>query len=91
MKSLWALIPNHCWLRRHHTLFTCWGKLGTPGRIQLDGPTTVLGAIASAGGHQIGGNLRQVVVFRRAEDWRIISTMLDVQGASTGQTSHADR
>ncbi|KAA1259630.1 Polysaccharide biosynthesis/export protein [Rubripirellula obstinata] len=61
------------------------GQVGTPGRIQLDAPTTVLGAIASAGGNQVGGNLRQVVVFRRAEDWRIISTMLDLQGAMLGK------
>jgi polysaccharide export outer membrane protein len=61
------------------------GEVVTPNRIQLDGPTTVLGAIAAAGGHQPGGNLRQVVVFRRAEDWRLISTMLDLQGAVYGK------
>ncbi|TWU51883.1 polysaccharide biosynthesis/export family protein [Rubripirellula reticaptiva] len=61
------------------------GQVNQPGRIQLDAPTTVLGAIASAGGHQIGGNLRQVVVFRRAEDWRLISTVLDLQGAMLGK------
>lgn len=61
------------------------GQVNQPGRVQLDGPTTVLGAIASAGGHQTGGNLRQVVVFRRAEDWRLISTMLDLQGAVYGK------
>lgn len=61
------------------------GQVATPGRIQLDGPTTVLGAIASAGGHEIGGNMRQVVVFRRAEDWRMITTVLDLQGAILGK------
>ncbi len=61
------------------------GEVGNPSRVQLDGPTTVLGAIASAGGHQPTGNLRQVVVFRRAEDWRLISTMLDLQGAIYGK------
>ncbi len=61
------------------------GQVGNPNRIQLDGPTTVLGAIAAAGGHLPSGNLRQVVIFRRAEDWRMISTMLDLQGAIYGK------
>lgn len=61
------------------------GQVEEPGRIQLEGPTTVLGAIASAGGHRIGGNLRQIVVFRRADDWRLITTVLDLQGAIYGK------
>lgn len=61
------------------------GEVRTPNRILLDGPTTALGAIASAGGQLPGANLRQVVVFRRAEDWRLISTMLDLQGAVYGK------
>lgn len=61
------------------------GQVASPGRIQLQGPTTVLGAIASAGGHVADGNMRQVVVLRRAEDWRLISTMLDLQGAVYGR------
>ncbi len=61
------------------------GEVATPNRIQLEGPTTVLGAIAQAGGHLPGGNMRQVVVLRRAEDWRLISTMLDLQGAVFGK------
>lgn len=61
------------------------GEVGNPGQIQLTGPTTVIGAIASAGGHNVGANLRQVVIFRRAEDWRMISTMLDLRGALLGK------
>ncbi len=61
------------------------GQVATPNRVQLDGPTTVLGAIAAAGGHLPGGNLRQVVILRRAEDWRLIATMLDLQGAVYGK------
>ncbi|KAA5547357.1 sugar ABC transporter substrate-binding protein [Roseiconus nitratireducens] len=61
------------------------GQVRSPNRIQLDGPTTVLGAIARAGGHLPGGNMRQVVIFRRAEDWRLVSTMLDLQGAVLGK------
>ncbi|MFG0255430.1 MAG: polysaccharide biosynthesis/export family protein, partial [Rhodopirellula sp. JB053] len=61
------------------------GQVGQPGRQELTAPTTVLGAIAAAGGHLPGGNLRQVVIFRRAEDWRLISTMLDLNGAIRGK------
>lgn len=61
------------------------GEVATPSRVQLEGPTTVLGAIASAGGNLVGSNMRQVVIFRRAEDWRLISTMLDLQGAIYGK------
>ena len=61
------------------------GLVGEPGQIQMQAPTTVLGAIASAGGAQVGANLRQVVIFRRAEDWRLISTMLDLRGAVYGK------
>jgi polysaccharide export outer membrane protein len=61
------------------------GHVDAPGRVELPGPTTVLGAIASAGGHLPNGNMRQVVVLRRAEDWRLISTMLDLQGAVYGK------
>ncbi len=61
------------------------GEVAQPDRIELDGPTTVLGAIASAGGNLPGANLRQVVIFRRAEDWRLISTILDLQGAVYGK------
>ena len=61
------------------------GQVGNPSRIQLNGPTTVLGGIAQAGGNLPDGNMRQVVIFRRAEDWRLISTMLDLQGAVYGR------
>lgn len=61
------------------------GQVAVPDRIQLHGPTTVLAAIAQAGGHLPGGNMRQVMVLRRAEDWRLISTMLDLQGAVYGK------
>ncbi|MEO1614314.1 MAG: polysaccharide biosynthesis/export family protein [Planctomycetota bacterium] len=61
------------------------GQVATPNRIQLNGPTTVLGAISQAGGHLPAGNMRQVVVLRRAEDWRLVSTMLDLQGAVLGK------
>ena len=61
------------------------GEVEAPGRFEMQGPTTVLGAIALAGGRQAGANLRQVVVFRRADDWRLLSTVLDVRQAVIGK------
>jgi len=61
------------------------GEVANSNRVELTAPTTVLGGIASAGGPLPGANLRQVVVMRRAEDWRLISTMLDLQGAVYGK------
>ena len=61
------------------------GEVQTPGRFELTGPTTTMQAIALAGGWQTGANLRQVVVFRRGEDWRLMATMLDLRGALYGR------
>jgi polysaccharide biosynthesis/export protein len=58
-----------------------FGQVNRPGRFEITQPTTVTQALAMAEGLQIGGNSRQVVVFRRAEDWRMVSTMLDLRGA----------
>lgn len=61
------------------------GEVRSPGRFELTAPTTVMQAIALAGGWVNGGNLRQVVVFRRAEDWRLLATRLDIRGALYGE------
>jgi polysaccharide export outer membrane protein len=61
------------------------GEVRQPGRFTLEGPTTLTQAIAMAGGWNVGGNLRQVVCFRRADDWRLIATMLDIRGALYGK------
>lgn len=61
------------------------GQVADPQRVAVTGPTTVLSAIAAAGGHLPDGNMRQVVVLRRAEDWRLVSTMLDLQAAVYGK------
>ncbi len=61
------------------------GRVNRPGRIELTGPTTVMQAIAQAEGWQTGSNLRQVVVFRRDENWNLVATRLDLQGALNGR------
>jgi polysaccharide export outer membrane protein len=61
------------------------GEVGQAGRFELEAPTTAMQAIALAGGWRIGANLRQVVVFRRGPDWRLMATMLDLRGALYGR------
>ncbi|MBI3464408.1 MAG: polysaccharide biosynthesis/export family protein [Planctomycetes bacterium] len=60
------------------------GEVRLPGRFTLEGPTTAMQSIALAGGWIAGGNLRQVVIFRRADDWRLMATKLDIRGALYG-------
>lgn len=60
------------------------GEVRNPGRFEVPQPTTAMQAIALAGGWNNGGNLRQVVVFRRAEDWRLLATKLDIRGGLYG-------
>ena len=61
------------------------GEVRAPGRFEMLGPTTVLQALAMAGSWNVGANLSQVVVFRRGDDWRLMATMLDLQGALRGK------
>ena len=61
------------------------GEVVTPGRYELEGPTTVMQSIALAEGWNNGGNLRHIVVFRRGEDWRLMATRLDLRGAMLGK------
>lgn len=57
------------------------GEVAQPGRYELDAPTDVVQALALAGRWTPGSNLRQVVVMRRGDDWRLMATMLDLRGA----------
>ena len=57
------------------------GEVRIPGRYVLDGPTTVMQAIAMAGSWNVGANLQQVVIFRRGEDWRLLATMVNLSDA----------
>ncbi|MBN1588889.1 MAG: polysaccharide biosynthesis/export family protein [Pirellulales bacterium] len=55
------------------------GEVALPGRYELSGPTTVLQALSMAGSWNVGAYLRQVVVLRRGEDWRLMATMLNLR------------
>jgi polysaccharide export outer membrane protein len=72
-------------LRRAPRFVYVLGEVKQPGRFTLEGPTTLIGALSMAGGWNPGANLRQVVVFRRGDDWRLLATMLDVNGALYGR------
>ncbi len=61
------------------------GEVANPGRYELTGPTTVMQAIAMAGSWNVGSDLRQVVVFRRGDDWRLLATRLNVGPALHGK------
>ena len=61
------------------------GEVGTPGRFELTGPTTVLQALSMAGSWNVGANLRQIVIFRRGDDWRLMATMINLQAPLHGK------
>lgn len=77
--SLQSQAPHYCFVL---------GEVRQPGRYNMDTPTTVLGAIALAGGKTLGANLRQVVIFRRGDNWELISTLVDIRAATLGRQSH---
>ncbi len=62
------------------------GEVQQPGRYTLEAPTTVMQAISMAGSWTIGAHITQVVVFRRADDWRLIATTLDLRAALLGRS-----
>jgi polysaccharide export outer membrane protein len=60
------------------------GEVNSPGRYELSGPTTVLQSLSMAGSWRVGANLRQIVVFRRGDDWRLLATTVNLEGALLG-------
>jgi polysaccharide biosynthesis/export protein len=60
------------------------GEVNKPGRFDLTGPTTAIQAIAMAESWRVGANLRQIVVFRRGDDWRLLATVINLEGALFG-------
>lgn len=63
------------------------GEVRNPGRYNMEGPTTVMQAITTAGGWNVGANIEQIVVFRRNEEWQLVATMLDLRQAFLGRRS----
>ena len=61
------------------------GEVRTPGRYTLEGPTTLMQAVALAGSWKVGAYLKEVVVFRRDENWQLMATKLNIYGAVFGK------
>ena len=60
------------------------GEVATPGQYQLQSTTTAIQALTLAGSWNNGANLREIVVLRRTDDWRLTATKLDLRGALLG-------
>ncbi|MEN6451180.1 MAG: polysaccharide biosynthesis/export family protein [Thermoguttaceae bacterium] len=60
------------------------GEVNNPGRYELVAPTTAIQAISLAGSWRVGANLRQIVVLRRGDDWRMLATTINLQAALLG-------
>ena len=61
------------------------GEVAQPGRFELTAPTSAMQAIALAGGWNNGGNLRQIVVFRRDKNWQLMAIKLNLAGGLFGK------
>lgn len=55
------------------------GEVRLPGRYSMEGPTTLMQAIALAGSWNVGAQLNQVVVFRRDENWQLMATTVNIR------------
>lgn len=63
------------------------GAVARPDRFELVGPTTITQALTLAGGVVAArGNRRRIAIFRQAEDWRRIATLVDLAGMHTART-----
>jgi polysaccharide export outer membrane protein len=61
------------------------GEVRNPGQYGLQSPTTAIQALTLAGSWNNGANLREIVVLRRSNDWRLMATKLDLRGALLGE------
>lgn len=55
------------------------GEVVLPGRYAMEGPTTLMQAIALAGSWNVGAQLNHVVVYRRDENWQLMATRVNVR------------
>jgi polysaccharide biosynthesis/export protein len=57
------------------------GEVRLPGRYAMEGPTTLMQAIALAGSWNVGAQLNEVVVFRRDENWQLMATKVNIRSS----------
>jgi polysaccharide export outer membrane protein len=60
------------------------GEVAQPGRYTLEGPTSLMHAIAMAGSWNVGARINQVVILRRADDWSLMGTAVNIRAALNG-------
>jgi len=80
-----GLLLSPALTQRATTYVYVGGEVEKPDRYTLEGPTTVMQAIQMAGGWNNGGNLRQVVIFRRDENWCLKATKINVRAPLYGK------
>jgi polysaccharide export outer membrane protein len=68
-------------VERAPTFIYVLGEVRSPGRFTLEGPTTLLQAVSLAGSWNVGANLKEVIVFRRDENWQMIATKVSIYDA----------
>jgi len=62
------------------------GEVTTSGRYEMTGPTTLMQALSLAGGwNGAQSKMKQVVVFRRDENWQLVATRVNILGALNGK------
>lgn len=61
------------------------GEVNRPNRFVLEAPTSLTQAIALAGGWKYGGEIKQIVVFRRTQNWQLVATKINVRAALLGK------
>ncbi len=61
------------------------GEVRSPGRYELVGPTTAMQGITLAGGWNPGAKLKEVVILRRDDNWKILATRLNLHDAFFGR------
>jgi polysaccharide export outer membrane protein len=61
------------------------GEVRQPGRYPLEAPTTIMQALAMAGSYNVGAHISSIVIFRRADDWRLIATVVNLRNAMLGK------
>jgi polysaccharide export outer membrane protein len=80
-----GLLVSPALLERATSFVFVGGEVKNPGRFTLEGPTTVMQAIAMAGSWNVGGNTRQIVIFRRDENWCLKATKINLHAPLYGQ------
>jgi polysaccharide export outer membrane protein len=73
--------------QRAPSYITILGEVRFPSRVPLTTPVSVTNAIAIGGGWINGANLKNVVVLRRDDNWRLLATSLDLRDSLNAKST----